>query len=216
MKDADLSGADLRGARDIDVDQLSVARTLYNAKVDSSLAQAIIKRKPELLTKSSHDLALALEQIAIHGKSRDLSMQLAVAYYASGKTDEAEQIYRDVLKQNPSDVSALNNLGYQLIDTQPAQAVPLLQRALQLDSSSAEVQDSLGWAYFKTGHLTEAQTLLETVVKAEPAKSASADHLGDVYRAQNKHQKAVQAWDRALAGDRRNINAEEVTRKTSR
>jgi hypothetical protein len=52
---ADLSYAKLHGARNLTIDQLCRARTVYAAKLDGDLAQAVTAHCPNLLTVASQD-----------------------------------------------------------------------------------------------------------------------------------------------------------------
>ena len=51
LRGADLWGANLQGARNLDIEQLSEAKTLYNAKLDPELRKEIEEKYPHLLEK---------------------------------------------------------------------------------------------------------------------------------------------------------------------
>ncbi|UCC39085.1 MAG: pentapeptide repeat-containing protein [Candidatus Aminicenantes bacterium] len=54
LRGADLWGANLLGAMNLDVEQLSEAKTLYNAKLDPKLMKEIEKKYPHLLEKQPY------------------------------------------------------------------------------------------------------------------------------------------------------------------
>jgi uncharacterized protein YjbI with pentapeptide repeats len=51
LEGADLEGADLEGAKNLTVDQLSEAKTLYNAKIDNELLVQLKEKYPALFDK---------------------------------------------------------------------------------------------------------------------------------------------------------------------
>jgi len=88
-----------------------------------------------------------------------------------------------------------------------------VQRALALEPGNPSYLDSLGWAYFRQSKLELARPPLEQAVAALPQNSVILDHLGEVYFQLKRYREAARVWDRALAGDRRDIDVESITKK---
>src|SRR6185437_10738602 len=57
----------------------------------------------------------------------------------------AEAQYRAVLKSEPYNTTALNNLSW-LLEKDPEEALPYAQRAAKIAPNSADILDTLGWA----------------------------------------------------------------------
>ncbi len=147
-----------------------------------------------------------------------LLFSLAAAYERDSRFDRAEQTFRDVIAREPDNAEALNYLGYMLADRgqQLDDAVSLVKRALALEPANPSFLDSLGWAYFKQGHLDAARDPLEHAAAALPKTSIIQDHLGEIYFQLKRYKDAAGAWDRALAGDREGIDVASVTKKRDR
>jgi len=78
-----------------------------------------------------------------------------------------------------------------------------------VDPTNPSYLDSMGWAMFKQGKLSQAERYLKDAARINSESSTISEHLGDVYQKQNKVDLARRAWQRALnlTGD-----AAEITR----
>ena len=94
----------------------------------------------------------------------------------------------------------LNYLGYaQLVHRENmAEAERLVREAHRLAPDNAAITDSLGWALYLKGELTEAIQLLEQAVEGEPADVEINEHLGDAYFTAGRRTEARFAWRAAL------------------
>lgn len=135
----------------------------------------------------------------------DTATQLALAdlYSDAGRDGDAERTLRQLLEVEPANAEALNYLGYLLADRGRAleEAVRFVQRALDADPGNPSYLDSLGWAHFRRGDLSEAEKYLSPAAAQLPRNAVVQDHLGDVLAGQNRWFDAIAAWTRALAGD---------------
>ncbi len=106
-----------------------------------------------------------------------------------------------MLVSSPNDATALNNLGYFLIERNERlnEALEMIQRAVRQDPTNASYLDSLGWAYFKLGRLEEAEKYLADAARRSQTSATIHEHLGDLYQKQGKLDQARRAWQKALA-----------------
>lgn len=134
---------------------------------------------------------------------RTFAYQYAQLLEEAGRIREAEAALREVLARDPADANALNALGYLFADRGERldEAVDLVQRALKIEPGNPSYLDSLGWAFFKQGRLDQADAPLTEAAASVPGNSVIQDHLGDLRFRQRRFADAVQAWERALAGD---------------
>jgi tetratricopeptide (TPR) repeat protein len=148
----------------------------------------------------------------------DLQFDLGSAYDRAGQLDQAEVIFRNVIGKDPSNAQALNYLGYMLADhsRKLPEALDLIQRALKIDTGNPSYLDSLGWTYFKLDQLDAAQPPLEKAATALPRVSVIQDHLGQLYFQMKRYREAVSAFDRALSGDREDLDVTAVTKRRDR
>lgn len=128
-------------------------------------------------------------------------LTLATAQQMAGDYQSAETTLRDILKQTPRNPIALNNLGYFLTerDEKLAEALKLIEQAVEIDPTNPSFLDSLGWAYFKLGKLAEAEKYLREAVQIDDSSATIHEHLGDVYQKQGKLEAAKTAWRKALS-----------------
>jgi tetratricopeptide (TPR) repeat protein len=131
---------------------------------------------------------------------RTALLVLATAQERAGDRSGSEASLRRVLALEPDNTTALNNLGYFLLDQNErlAEGLELIQRAVKAEPTNASFLDSLGWAYFKLDKLAEAERHLTEAARRNPASATIQEHLGDVYHRQGKTEEARAAWQKAL------------------
>jgi tetratricopeptide (TPR) repeat protein len=129
------------------------------------------------------------------------AVSLASAQNAAGDFKSAEANLREVLKRDPNNATALNNLGYFLVERgeRLPEAINLIRRAVEKEPNNASFLDSLGWAQFKNGQVAEAVRTLEAAVARDPDSATIHLHLGDVYDKLGKPEQARNAWRKALS-----------------
>jgi len=86
-----------------------------------------------------------------------------------------------ILEKNPNDATALNALGYTLVDKthRYAEAKVYLDKAIALKPDDAIIMDSYGWLLFKLNKIPEAYQYLRRAYNLEPQAEIAA-HLVDV------------------------------------
>jgi tetratricopeptide (TPR) repeat protein len=131
-------------------------------------------------------------------------------YERQKKYEQAEQAFRDVLKDNPSNSMALNYLGYMLADRNVhlEEALTLVKKALDYDPQNYNYIDSLGWVYFKLGNYDQAEESLRKAADKSPNDATIQDHLGELYARTNRFKLAAAPWE-SLPGD---VDQEDVSR----
>jgi Tfp pilus assembly protein PilF len=100
----------------------------------------------------------------------------------SGNFDAADNDYRKALNVDPQNVVALNNLAFLLADRgQPEQldeALKLAQQVRALVPKSGNIDDTMGWVYYKKGIYPSAVEQFEdAVLQDQAAHTPSALHL---------------------------------------
>ena len=107
-------------------------------------------------------------------------LQLGLLMDGTGRTDQAEPIYEQVLKIDPSQPVALNNLAYIKAEhgTDLESALTMAQRARQEAPKSRQVADTLGWIYIRKNLSDEAIRIFKDVTAEEPNNPAYHYHYG--------------------------------------
>jgi tetratricopeptide (TPR) repeat protein len=127
-------------------------------------------------------------------------LMLSSAQERSGDAKGSEETLRRVLAKEPDNSTALNNLGYFLVERNERlkEALEMIQRAVRAEPTNASFLDSLGWAYFKLGQLEEAERYLSDAARRSPTSATILEHLGDLYQRRGKPEQARAAWRKAL------------------
>jgi tetratricopeptide (TPR) repeat protein len=126
---------------------------------------------------------------------------LASAQERAGDTKGSEASLRRVLAKDPNNATALNNLGYFLLERNERldEALEMIQHAFRSNPNNTNFLDSLGWAYFKLGKLDEAERNLKEAARRDNLSATIQEHLGDLYKRRGQLEMARSAWQRALA-----------------
>jgi len=96
----------------------------------------------------------------------------------------------------------LNYLGYMWADRGEnlQEARELIGKAIKQEPRNAAFLDSMGWVLFKLNQPEEAlEWLLQAINQAKEPDPTLYDHLGDVYAALKKQDKARESWQKAIA-----------------
>ena len=121
--------------------------------------KSAVRMRPDL-AEAFHNLGFALER--------------------TGDLQDAAKAYERALRIKPNYPSALNNLGFLLASTgnSPQKAVMLCSKAVELQPNSASFRDSLGWANYKAGNLSDAVDNFKSALKINPSFFKSYFNLG--------------------------------------
>lgn len=142
----------------------------------------------------------ALEEVTVRAP-RYVPAHLALAqrYEAEQQHELARVRYQEVLRQEPANVAALNNLAYSLgvHAQQPAEALRYAERAGVLGSNSPAVLDTLGWIRHLTGNSRGGLEPLRRAVAGDESLCEAWQHLADVERAVGNPAAADKAAARA-------------------
>jgi Flp pilus assembly protein TadD len=112
--------------------------------------------------------------------------QLAYAYTALKRGDEARSEYERAITLDPKMPEAYLNLGILLLASDPAAAVKPLQKAVDLLPSQSRPRLLLGMAQERSGDLAGAVASLEGAVRLDPQDSETLLHLGNLYLRLNR------------------------------
>jgi tetratricopeptide (TPR) repeat protein len=117
---------------------------------------------------------------------------LGQVYAYVGDVSRAQQVYQDALKVDPDFYLAQMNLARLYVDHGGSltEALQLAQKAKASQPDDPNVNDTLGWVYYKQGLYASAVPVLEAAVAKNPQVAAFQFHLGLVYLAAGQRAQA--------------------------
>ncbi len=124
--------------------------------------------------------------------------QLAYAYTALKKTDEARAEYERTLAIDPKMSEAYLDLGILLLDQNPAAAAAPLRKAAELLPAQSRPQFLLGVALERSGNRSSAVASFENAALLDPRDFDTLLHLADAYLALNRAPNAEMRFRSAL------------------
>jgi Flp pilus assembly protein TadD len=175
-----------------------------------SVRDVVAGRASQLADAGRGEDAVALMRRAASYYPDDDDLRLAEAFVLErlDRVPEAIAVMRGVLARRPDDPTALNSLGYTLVDRtgRAAEGQALIARALEQKPDSYAIMDSAGWALFRLKRNEEALAWLERAWDRSRDPEVAA-HLGEVLWTLGRRDEARELWQRAQqdAPDNRNL-----------
>ena len=127
------------------------------------------------------------------------NLALAAEHQKEGRWEEAEQLYREVLRSNPTNVDAMRLLGNVTLQTgRIYQAERLFRRAVSNAPDYVLAQIDLGCALKKQGRLEEAIDQFRQAISLEPDNVQAHYLLGSTLSLAAQTYEAVDAYQRVL------------------
>jgi tetratricopeptide (TPR) repeat protein len=185
---------------------VALLRTLLKGSVEDFNEYLVISGLYLQFSRAPEAVAAARKALELAPAERpDLTEQalitLSSAQERAGDPKGSEESLRRILARDPNNATALNNLGYFLVERNErlTEALEMIQRAVRADPTNSSFLDSLGWAYFKLGRLDEAERHLTDAARRNASSVAIQEHLGDLYQRSGKPDLARAAWEKALS-----------------
>ena len=138
---------------------------------------------------------------SVRASVKEARMSLSNICVAEGKIDEAIEWLELVLDEYPGDIGALNDLGYLWADENVHlnRALKMTQLASSAEPENVAYLDSVGWALYRLGRLSEAIKMLQKASDVENPDGIILDHLGDAYLAAGQKKNALATWEKAIS-----------------
>ena len=167
----------------------------YRRKGDTASAIASLRQAQQILP----------DDIVIGGT-------LALVQDQAGQSEEAEKQYRAVLKLDPDNGLAMNNLAYLLADNggDLDEALQLAQRARAARQDLPAISDTLGWIYLKKGMTDAAVGMFDGLVQKEPGNPTFHYHLAMALLAKGDKFAATQQLTAALQSNPSNEESKKI------
>jgi putative PEP-CTERM system TPR-repeat lipoprotein len=125
---------------------------------------------------------------------------LADAYLKASKYPAAIEEYAGLLKKQPDNLVALNNLAWAYQQVKDPRALEYAEKAYQLKPDNAAVADTLGWMLVEQGKTERGLGLLEQAVSLAPDAQEIRYHLAHAWLKSGDRIKARDELERILSG----------------
>ena len=132
--------------------------------------------------------------------SLDTLMAQAQALHQAGRIEQAEPLYREVLRRAPRHFDALHSLGMlAFMAGHPQAAADLIARALAVEPQDASAHGNLGYALHMLGRHAQALDSLERALAIKPDLLEALNNRGNTLSVLGRHDESIASFDRALA-----------------
>jgi len=167
----------------------------------SRLGDVLQAMKRHGAAADAYGRAIALAQ-AQNRKSELWTLLLlrASALEDANRWPEARMSLQQGLLIAPEQPLLLNFMGYGQLERGENldSAEAMIRKASELAPDDASITDSLGWAQFKRGKVTEAIGTLQQAAEKDPDQAEIQEHLGDALYRSGRRYEARFAWNAAL------------------
>ena len=137
------------------------------------------------------------------------ALQLAAKSYQANRFNQAELLYRQVLKEQPQHPEALYGLAILAQKTDRLQiAEKLLNDAVSVQPELFKAWFSLGNLHQASGHFPEAELAYQRAIDLKPDTAPLYNNLGYTLQLQGKLEKAIACYQKALEIDPNCIEAD--------
>ncbi|MBM4137553.1 MAG: tetratricopeptide repeat protein [Nitrospira sp.] len=129
----------------------------------------------------------------------DKALQLAAKHYQAGDLQQAEHIYREILKVQPDNTDVLHFIGivfYQIGNYDLA--IQYLIKTLELQPNNADVYYNLGNAYVEKGQFDEAIDCFKKSLQLNPNIAEAYNNLGVVIQKKGSPNDALPYFQKAF------------------
>lgn len=125
--------------------------------------------------------SLLQQWLKTHPTDAAIRHQLALVQLNSKRLKESAEQYQLLVKGNPKDFVAFNNLAWLLSELKAPNALSVAQQAYKLNPESPGVQDTLGWILVNQGQARQGLELLKKAFAKAPNEMDIHWHLAFAY-----------------------------------
>jgi tetratricopeptide (TPR) repeat protein len=133
-----------------------------------------------VVTKRFKMAEFELGQLIKNGfESPQIYTTMAYAAWGQKANKSAVEFYEKALELNQESATAINGIGYILVDSDldVIRGLQYCRKAVDKNPQNAAYLDSLGWAYYKSGNTEEARTWLRRALDLAPHNEDIRTHM---------------------------------------
>lgn len=180
------------------------AQELYKktiAKLDNPETRIKLSRILSLEGDDKASVEVLREWYVKNDKSAKLNAVLAMSLQKQGIKDEAISIYENMVKQQPKNIVALNNLSWLYMEKgNMDEALNNAKSAFEINPELAAVLDTYGWILVKIGKIDQGYELIQKAISKAPHDRDIRYHIAEVLSQKGDKQSAIIEVKQALDG----------------
>lgn len=176
-----------------------LALELYPSNPDfyyfSALGLFKTKKYDDAITTAENGLVYVTDN---DGKE-DMNTIIAEAYFGKKDFKIGKEKYERLIKENPKDVFLKNNFALVLAkyNMDLDYAVKMVNQIMELDPRNENYKFTKAFVLFRQGNFTEAQNIIELLIKTNPKDATLQNLLGDIYFQKGYPDSALEYWNKA-------------------
>ena len=133
---------------------------------------------------------------------------LAVKKHQKNDLNEAQDLYKQVLKINPNHASTANNLGALFEELGEYQkAIGFYEKVIKIDSKHINALNNLGTLFRELKEYQKAKSYLEKVIEINPKHVDAHNNLGVVHHELKEFQKAINSYEKVIEINPKHMDA---------
>ncbi|MEX5745743.1 XrtA/PEP-CTERM system TPR-repeat protein PrsT [Massilia sp. X63] len=171
------------------------AYALSNAPVHLIKISEVLKQSG----KEGEAQARLAKYQAANPKDQMVGLLVADGYLAKRQFKQAITSLESIVKVNPSNAAALNNLAWAYQQEKDARALPTAEQAYKLAGQNPAIMDTLGWILVEKGDTARGLDLLRKAVAAVPDAEDVRYHLAAALAKSGDKAGARKELEKALA-----------------
>jgi tetratricopeptide (TPR) repeat protein len=198
-----------------EVVQLEVAyasKSGDNARAEE-LLEALFEKQPNTgnvislasLRQASGDMDGAIAQLEtwVEANPGDVTARakLSEVYGSNNQVEDVMLQCREILKIEPDNIVALNNLAWYLLSKDPKQALSYAEKAMTLAPDASPVLDTLALAQLETGNIEEARRNIDRALSISPKSPDIRFHEAKIRAAEGDSRGAIVTLNSLLNRD---------------
>lgn len=152
--------------------KLELALNAYDRASAIGKTRALVIRQNEALAqfgKGGQGIAVVMQWLKDHPDDQVMRLYLGTVQLANHQGKAAIEQYLAVLKADPKNVAALNNLALAYQEEKDPRALEYAEKAYALSAGNSAVLDTLGWLLVSQDNIPRGLPLLEKAAAAAPA-----------------------------------------------
>jgi putative PEP-CTERM system TPR-repeat lipoprotein len=182
-------------------------------KLARTLLEGLFERQPTTsnaialatLKQSSADMDGAIlqleEWVEQHPDDILARAKLSELYGSVNRISDVMEQCREILKLEPDNIAALNNLAWYLLKDDPKQALTYAERAVALAPDASAVLDTLALAQLENGNIVDARRNIDRALADSPKSPDIRFHEARIRAAEGDRSGAIVALNSLLNRD---------------